>query len=155
MKRLHLAAHLSQVVYEALLHSGFAAALRRDQPSEERNALGAAGLSSSNDGLRKIVQTRSSRLNARNPDKFAPDLPLRAHESRKVLWRSRVRDISCHCQALGQRRVLEPIVDRGIHALDDAGGHDEWVDVEDYLRAIAVAADSALRWCGAQLIEAD
>lgn len=33
--------------------------------------------------------------------------------------------------------------------LTQNGGHDEWVDVEDYLRAIKVAADSALRWCGA------
>ncbi|MFO0466809.1 MAG: M20 family metallopeptidase [bacterium] len=32
--------------------------------------------------------------------------------------------------------------------LTQNGGHDEWVDVEDYLRAIKVAADSALRWCG-------
>ena len=32
--------------------------------------------------------------------------------------------------------------------LTQNGGYDEWVDVEDYLRAIKVAADSALRWCG-------
>jgi acetylornithine deacetylase len=60
--------------------------------------------------------------------------------------------------------IRVPMVQKGIPTvglgplcgdLSQNGGHDEWVDVEDYLRAIAVAADSALRWCGAQLIEAD
>ena len=54
--------------------------------------------------------------------------------------------------------IRVPMVQKGIPTvglgplcgdLSQNGGHDEWVDVEDYLRAIAVAADSALRWCGA------
>ena len=54
--------------------------------------------------------------------------------------------------------IRVPMVQKGIPTvglgplcgdLSQNGSHDEWVDVEDYLRAIAVAADSALRWCGA------
>jgi acetylornithine deacetylase len=53
--------------------------------------------------------------------------------------------------------IRVPMVQKGIPTvgfgplcgdLSQNGSHDEWVDVEDYLRAIAVAADSALRWCG-------
>ena len=54
--------------------------------------------------------------------------------------------------------IRVPMVQKGIPTvgfgplcgdLSQNGSHDEWVDVEDYLRAIAVAAVSALRWCGA------
>ena len=33
--------------------------------------------------------------------------------------------------------------------LSQNGGHDEWVDVEDYLRAVKVAAAVVVGWCGA------
>lgn len=32
--------------------------------------------------------------------------------------------------------------------LSQNGGHDEWVDVEDYLRSVQVAAGIAIAWCG-------
>ena len=53
--------------------------------------------------------------------------------------------------------IRNPLVQKGIPAiglgplagdLTHAGGHDEWVDVEDHLRTIAVAATITAAWCG-------
>ncbi len=53
--------------------------------------------------------------------------------------------------------IRNPLVQKGIPAiglgplcgdLTHAGGHDEWVDVADHLRTIAVAAAIAAAWCG-------
>ena len=53
--------------------------------------------------------------------------------------------------------IRNPIVQKGIPTvglgpfcgdLTQNGRHDEWVDVEDYLRAIKVAAMSIVGWCG-------
>ena len=32
--------------------------------------------------------------------------------------------------------------------LSQNGRHDEWVDVDDYIRAIKVAAGTIMGWCG-------
>lgn len=53
--------------------------------------------------------------------------------------------------------IRNPIVQRGIPTvgygplcggLTMAGGHDEWVDLPDYLRTIAVTAEIVAAWCG-------
>lgn len=71
---------------------------------------------------------------------------------------SRVTGLSPFVNAMHTSSDIRvPMVQRGIPTvgfgplcgdLTQNGGHDEWVDVEDYLRAIKVAADSALGWCG-------
>lgn len=52
--------------------------------------------------------------------------------------------------------IRNPIVQKGIPTiglgplcgdLSQNGGHDEWVDVEDYLRAVSVAAATLAAWC--------
>jgi acetylornithine deacetylase len=83
------------------------------------------------------------------------DAPLFAAVSAAV---SRVTGLSPFVNAMHTSSDIRvPMVQRGIPTvglgplcgdLSQNGGHDEWVDVEDYLRAIQVAADSALRWCG-------
>jgi acetylornithine deacetylase len=54
--------------------------------------------------------------------------------------------------------IRNPFVQKGIPTvglgplagdLTQVGGHDEWVDVEDYLRAVKVAATIVTEWCGA------
>jgi len=84
------------------------------------------------------------------------DAPLFAAVSAAV---SRVTGLSPYVNAMHTSSDIRvPMVQQGIPTvgfgplcgdLTQNGGHDEWVDVEDYLRAIQVAADSALRWCGA------
>jgi acetylornithine deacetylase len=84
------------------------------------------------------------------------DSPLFAAVSAAV---SRVTGLSPYVNAMHTSSDIRvPMVQKGIPTvgfgplcgdLSQNGGHDEWVDVEDYLRAIQVAADSALRWCGA------
>jgi acetylornithine deacetylase len=53
--------------------------------------------------------------------------------------------------------IRNPIVQRGIPTvglgplsgdLTQNGGHDEWVDVEDYLRGVKVTAGLIVAWCG-------
>ena len=53
--------------------------------------------------------------------------------------------------------IRNPIVQKGIPTiglgplcgdLSQNGGHDEWVDVEDYLRSVKVAASIVAGWCG-------
>ncbi|WP_210187106.1 M20 family metallopeptidase [Kaistia soli] len=53
--------------------------------------------------------------------------------------------------------IRNPLVQKGIPAiglgplcgdLTHAGGRDEWVDVEDHLRTVTVAATMLARWCG-------
>ncbi|MBZ9938854.1 M20/M25/M40 family metallo-hydrolase [Mesorhizobium sp. BR1-1-16] len=53
--------------------------------------------------------------------------------------------------------IRNPLVQKGIPAiglgplcgnLTHAGGHDEWVDIEDHLRTVTVAATIMTRWCG-------
>ncbi|HWJ73092.1 MAG TPA: M20/M25/M40 family metallo-hydrolase [Kaistia sp.] len=53
--------------------------------------------------------------------------------------------------------IRNPLVQKGIPAiglgplcgdLTHAGGHDEWVDVEDHLHTVMVAATIMARWCG-------
>jgi acetylornithine deacetylase/succinyl-diaminopimelate desuccinylase-like protein len=53
--------------------------------------------------------------------------------------------------------IRNPAVQKGIPALGlgplcgdltVGGGHDEWVDVADYIRSIKVAALAILGWCG-------
>jgi len=71
---------------------------------------------------------------------------------------SRVTGLSPFVNAMHTSSDIRvPMVQKGIPTvgfgplcgdLTQNGGHDEWVDVEDYLRAIKVTADSALRWCG-------
>lgn len=83
------------------------------------------------------------------------DAPLFAAVSAAV---SRVTGLTPFVNAMHTSSDIRvPMVQRGIPTvglgplcgdLSQNGGHDEWVDVEDYLRAIQVAADSALRWCG-------
>jgi acetylornithine deacetylase len=52
--------------------------------------------------------------------------------------------------------IRNPILFRGIPSvgfgplagdLTQSGGHDEWVDVDDYIRAIKVAAWTIVEWC--------
>lgn len=72
---------------------------------------------------------------------------------------TRVTGLSPYLNAMHTSSDIRvPMVQKGIPTvgfgplcgdLTQNGGHDEWVDVEDYLRAIQVAAESALRWCGA------
>ncbi|KFC64534.1 Acetylornithine deacetylase or succinyl-diaminopimelate desuccinylase [Devosia sp. LC5] len=53
--------------------------------------------------------------------------------------------------------IRNPVVQRGIPTvglgpycgdLTQTGRHDEWVDVEDYIRAVKVTAASVIAWCG-------
>ncbi len=53
--------------------------------------------------------------------------------------------------------IRQPILNHGIDAvgigprsgsLTQAGGADEWLDIEDYLRMIAVCTIAAIEWCG-------
>lgn len=53
--------------------------------------------------------------------------------------------------------IRHPMVQKGIPTvglgplcgnLTQTGRHDEWVDAEDYLRAVKVTAASIIRWCG-------
>lgn len=55
--------------------------------------------------------------------------------------------------------VRNPVVQQGIPTigfgpicgdLTQTGHHDEWVDVEDYVRAVKVTARSILEWCGTE-----
>jgi len=54
--------------------------------------------------------------------------------------------------------IRNPILHKGIPTvglgslagdLSQTGGHDEWVDVDDYIRAVKVMGLAALDWCGA------
>lgn len=54
--------------------------------------------------------------------------------------------------------IRNPILHKGIPTvglgslagdLSQTGGHDEWVDVDDYIRAVKVIALAVLDWCGA------
>jgi acetylornithine deacetylase len=54
--------------------------------------------------------------------------------------------------------IRNPMVQKGIPALgfgplggdlSQNGGHDEWVDLEDYVRSVKVAAGVIVGWCGA------
>jgi acetylornithine deacetylase len=84
------------------------------------------------------------------------DSPLFAAVSSAV---SRVTGLSPFVNAMHTSSDIRvPMVQKGIPTvgfgpmcgdLSQNGGHDEWVDVEDYLRAIQVASVSALTWCGA------
>lgn len=73
---------------------------------------------------------------------------------------SRVTGLSPFVNAMHTSSDIRvPMVQKGIPTvgfgpmcgdLSQNGGHDEWVDLEDYLRAIQVAAESALNWCGTE-----
>lgn len=76
-----------------------------------------------------------------------------AHRAILAVTGSEPRNYSLHTGS----EIRNPTLHKGIPAVGfgplagdstQIGGHDEWVDVEDYVRAIKVVASVVLDWCG-------